>query len=108
MAEEVFELTNVKQFNQFIKEGLVLVDFYADWCMHCITMFPIVEELAEKFKGKIKFTKVDIDGDQALSKKYNINTLPTFILFKDGEIKEKIIGTFYTEPFVEVLKKHIS
>ena len=72
---EVPELTKV-EFNEFIKEGLVLIDFFADWCMPCMTMSPIIDELAEKFKGKIKVGKVDVGEESELAQKYEVSSIP--------------------------------
>ncbi len=72
----------------------VLVDFYADWCGPCKTQAPILGQLAEEFDGKIKFAKVDIDvdGNKDLAVKYGVLSVPTLILFSNGEVKETIVG----------------
>ncbi len=72
----------------------VLVDFYADWCGPCKTQAPILGQLAEEFDGKIKFAKVDIDvdGNKDLAVKYGVLSVPTLILFKNGEVKETMVG----------------
>ena len=106
MAENVKELTG-SEFNSFIGEGLVLVDFFADWCMPCIMMAPVIEELSKRFKGKIKFGKIDVDENQAIAQKFKIVSIPNFILFKDGEIIERFVGAMPLEDFEEKLKKHI-
>ena|SRR3989344_559724 len=103
MTQEI----NKEKFNSFIKEGLVLIDFYADWCGPCVVMGPIVDEVAEKFDGKIKFGKVDIDDNIELARKYETRSIPNFILFKDGEIAENFIGSMSKEEFVKKLKKHV-
>ena len=87
MVENVNELRE-KEFDNFIKEDIVLVDFYADWCMPCVMMTPVIEKLNKKFDGKIKFGKVNIDDNQELAKKFKILSIPNFILFKKGELKE--------------------
>jgi thioredoxin 1 len=71
-----------------------LVDFYADWCGPCKTQAPILGQLAEEFDGKIKFAKVDIDveGNKDLAVKYGVLSVPTLILFSDGEVKETMVG----------------
>ncbi|MCR4289698.1 MAG: thioredoxin [Candidatus Scalindua sp.] len=72
----------------------VLVDFYADWCGPCKTQGPILGQLAEEFDGKVKFAKVDIDadGNKDLAVKYGVLSVPTLILFSNGEVKETMIG----------------
>lgn len=96
-----------KGFENFIKEGYVLIDFTASWCMPCIMMAPIMDDLSQKFKGKIKFGKVDIDENRDLADKYNIVSIPNFILFKDGEKLDQFIGSSSQEDFEKKLKKHV-
>ena len=70
----------------------VLVDFYADWCGPCKMMAPLVAQLAESYEGKCKVGKCNTDENSALTREYRIMSIPTFILFKDGEVAETIIG----------------
>jgi len=102
--EKVPELTK-KEFDGYVKSGLVLIDFFADWCMPCVMMSPILEELSEKFKGKIKFGKINVDENRELSQKFNILSIPNFILFKNGKKAEQFIGAMPVENFYEKLKK---
>ena len=102
--EKVPELTK-KEFDEYVKSGLVLIDFFADWCMPCVMMSPILEELSEKFKGKIKFVKINVDDNQPLAQKFNVASIPNFILFKDGKKAEQFIGAMPVENFYEKLKK---
>lgn len=105
MSQNVTEIVNVKEFESFVKKGPVLIDFYADWCMPCLTMSPVFEELSKKFKGKIKFGKVDISENKELAQKFRISTIPNFIFLKDGKVKEQFIGTMYLEDFEAKLRK---
>ena len=102
----VQELTN-GQFNEFIKDGVVLVDFFADWCMPCVMMAPIIDELNEDFKGKIKFGKVDVGENENLAQKFDVASIPNFVLFKDGKMAERFIGSMPKEEFEEKLKKFL-
>ncbi len=102
--DKVPELSSV-EFNDFIKEKNVLIDFFAEWCMPCLMMAPIVDELSEKFKGKIRFGKVNIDDNRELARKFNIASIPNFILFKDGKQIEQFMGAVSSEEFEEKLKK---
>ena len=101
---EVQELTK-NEFGNFTKEGIVLIDFFAGWCMPCIMMAPIFDELSEKFKGKIKFAKVNIEENQELAQKFNVSSIPNFVLFKEGKQIDQFIGALSAEDFEEKLKK---
>ncbi len=100
----VIELTNGK-FNEFIKEGNVLIDFYADWCMPCVMMGPIVEDIAEKFSKKLKVGKVNVEDGHEIAQKFNVSSIPNFFLFKDGKVVAQFIGSMSVEDFSEKLKK---
>ena len=78
----------------------VAIDFWAVWCGPCKIVAPIVEELAKDYEGKLKVAKCDVDSNQAIAIKYGIRTIPTLLIFKDGEVAEQIIGA--------VPKKHIA
>jgi thioredoxin 1 len=104
MAENVPEVDE-KEFDTFIKKGYVLIDFFADWCMPCLMMGPIIEELSDTFKGKIKFGKVNVSDSEGIARKFNISSIPNFILFKDGKAVESFVGAMSAEDFEEKLKK---
>ena len=70
----------------------VLVDFWAEWCMPCKALGPIIDELATEYAGKVKVGKVNTDENQTLSAKFGISAIPTVILFQGGQIKEKFVG----------------
>ncbi len=102
----VTELTN-GEFNEFIKEGTALVDFYADWCMPCVMMGPIVEDVAEKFEDKLKVGKVNVEDGHAIAQKFNVSSIPNFVLFKDGKVVANFVGAMSEEDFAERLKKFL-
>ena len=91
----------------FIKKGIVLIDFFAEWCMPCLIIAPIVDELSDKFKGKIKFGKVNVDGNKELAQKFDINSIPNLVLFKEGRPIEHFIGSISSEALEEKLKEHL-
>ena len=84
-------LTN-QNFEEEVKEGLVLVDFFATWCGPCKMIAPVISQIAEEYKGKVKVGKVNVDDESALAMKYQISSIPTLILFKDGEPINSLIG----------------
>ena len=81
----------------------VLVDFYAEWCVPCKTMSPIIDELAKEFKKKWKIGKVDVDESPGLSEKFGIQHIPTLLIFKDGAITDKLLGFKSKEALKEKL-----
>ncbi len=104
--DKVPELTP-HEFEDFIKEDAVLIDFFAEWCMPCLTMAPIIDELSDKFKGKIKFGKVNIKGNEELAQKFKITSIPNLVLFKEGKPIEHVVGSRSFEELEEMLNKFI-
>ena len=74
------------------KYPLLLVDFWASWCGPCKVVLPIIEQLAQEYTGKVVFAKINVDENPILSKKFGIQSIPTMILFKYGEVVDIIIG----------------
>ena len=88
-----YKFTTANFDEEVIKSDIpVLVDFYADWCGPCKMMMPIVEKMAEKYDGKIKVGKVNSDEENQLAAKYNIMSIPSFLLFKNGELVDTLTG----------------
>jgi len=81
----------------------VLIDLWAIWCGPCKMIGPIVEELAEEYEGKLKVGKLDVDANQQTAIKYGVS-IPTVLIFKDGEVKETIIGAVPKSVFVEKIQ----
>lgn len=82
---------NQNNFNNAIANGTTLVDFYADWCGPCRMVSPIVDEIAEE-RSDITVGKVNVDDENALAMKYGVMSIPTLIVFKDGQEKTRIVG----------------
>lgn len=85
----------------------VVVDFWASWCGPCRMVAPIMEELADDFEGKAQITKVNVDDQGELSAQFRIMSIPTVLIFKNGEIAEKIVGARAKEEFSELIKKQL-
>ena len=88
-------------------KGVAVVDFYADWCGPCKVTEPILEELSEKMKD-VKFVKINVDENQELSTKYSIFSIPTFLIMKDGTIKNQIVGAHSKEDFEKEINQVVS
>ncbi|MBQ3641408.1 MAG: thioredoxin [Butyrivibrio sp.] len=84
-------------------ETPVLVDFYADWCGPCKMMAPVVEKLAEQYDGKVKVGKVNSDDESALAAKYNIMSIPAFLIFKNGEVIDTATGAMPADALAKKL-----
>jgi thioredoxin 1 len=70
----------------------VLIDFWAEWCSPCRAMNPVINDLAQDFAGKVKIAKVDIDANPTLAEKYHVQSIPTFLIFRDGKVVSHILG----------------
>lgn len=97
-----------KEFDNEVLEskGVVLVDFFAEWCNPCKMLAPILDEVAEDMEGKAKIFKVDVDEAGELADRYDITTIPHLIIFKDGEVVEEIGGFHPKESLIEKLEEY--
>ncbi|MCL1798317.1 MAG: thioredoxin [Eggerthellaceae bacterium] len=84
-------------------ENTVLVDFFATWCGPCARIAPVVDEITEELAGKVDVYKVDIDKSSDLARKYGVTSVPTFIVFKEGEITNKLLGGYPKEQILSLL-----
>lgn len=99
---------NSSSFGDLLKTNLpVVVDFWADWCMPCRIMAPVMEELAKDYAGKALFGKVNVDQDAAIASRYGIMSIPHFLIFKNGTLVEKIVGAVGRGPLEGALKKYL-
>ena len=87
----MIEIKN-NEFRSEIKYGIVLVDFYAQWCGPCRMISPVLEQLHEEYDGKVKFVKVDIDVNPETAKEYGVMSIPNLLIFKDGELADRLLG----------------
>ncbi|WP_342543302.1 thioredoxin [Paenisporosarcina sp. FSL H8-0542] len=95
-----------QSFSSEISDGLVLVDFWAPWCGPCKMIAPVLEELDAEMSGKVKIVKVDVDENQETASNFGIMSIPTLVLFKDGQPVDKVVGFNPKEALVELVNKH--
>jgi len=91
MAEKTLNLTD-QNFAETINSGVTLVDFWAPWCGPCMMQGPIVEQVAGKMEGRAKMAKLNVDEGQQVAGQYGVRSIPTLIIFKDGEAVQQFVG----------------
>ena len=95
-------------FDNFLNTDMpVLVDFWADWCMPCKMMGPVMDELAQAYSGRARFGKVNVDNNPQIAGRYGIMSIPHFLIFKNGSRVEKIVGAVGRDPLESALKKYL-
>jgi len=85
----------------------VLVDFWAQWCGPCRIVAPVIDELAEDYDGKIKVAKLNVDDEAEIAAQFRIMSIPTVLIFKDGQIAERLIGARSKREYAQVIDKHL-
>lgn len=96
------QIKNKEEFNEVIKKDKVVIDFYADWCGPCKMLSPILEEVARE--EQIDIWKVNVDEQEELAREYGIMSIPTVIVFKQGEKTNKNVGYMDKEELLELMK----
>ena len=98
---------NEQNFQDEIASGVTLVDFWAEWCGPCQMMIPILEELSQKMAGKAKIAKLNVDENPSLAAAFRVMSIPTLIVFKDGQPVEQMVGVQQAEQLEAVLNKYL-
>lgn len=96
LSKENFEKEVLKS------EKPVLVDFYADWCGPCNAMAPVIEELAKELEGKVKVGKINVDENPDIAVEYNVMSIPTLIVFKNGKEEKRLVGLRNKEELINL------
>jgi thioredoxin 1 len=105
---KIMAIVNVtdQNFSQETSEGLVLADFWAPWCGPCKMIAPVLEEIDGEMEDKVQIVKLDVDENQETAGKYGVMSIPTLLLFKDGEVVDQVIGFQPKEALVDIINKH--
>lgn len=86
---------------------VVLVDFWASWCGPCQMVSPVIDEIAEEYRGKLKVGKVNVDEESELASKFAVVSIPTVIIFKNGKVAERMVGAYSKDAYEDIIEKYI-
>ena len=98
-----------ENFEQEVEKSTipVLVDFWAEWCGPCRVVGPIVDQLSEELKGKLKVAKINVDDNQELAAQFNVMSIPTLIVFKGGKAVDQLVGAMPKDQLLKKINPHI-
>lgn len=102
-----FEFTDNNFEDTALKNGVSVVDFWAEWCGPCRLVAPIIEQLSQEYDGKATIGKVNVDDNPNVSMKYGVRSIPTILIFKDGEVVDKHVGTLTKAHLEQKLSAHL-
>src|SRR6266436_3238411 len=101
-SDKIVHVTDASFDQEVLKSDTpVLVDFWAPWCGPCRSVSPIVDDLATQYVGKLKVAKINVDESSAVAMKYMVTSIPTFILFKNGEVADRVLRAMPRSEFVK-------
>jgi len=93
VSEYVKEFTEANFDDEVLNSSQpVVVDLWAEWCMPCLMVAPIIEQLAQEYDGKVKFGKLNVDENRSIAIRFSIQAIPTLLIFKDGQLVQKFVG----------------
>lgn len=98
---------NEQSFDKVLKNDLVLVDFWAEWCAPCRMQGPILDEVAKEINGKALISKLNVDDNRAIASKYGIMSIPTLLLFKKGKVVKQFVGVQPKDTLVKIINSNI-
>lgn len=100
---------NTQNFDKEVlsQQGVVVVDFFANWCGPCRKLAPILEEIDTELSQKVKFAKINTDENIEMAKQYQVSGLPTLMIFKNGEAVERLVGLMPKSSIITNIEKHI-
>lgn len=105
MVQEInSDMFDIEVLNQ---EGVTVVDFFANWCGPCRKLAPILEEVERDVEGRVNFKKIDTDENIETAKKYQVSGLPTLMVFKNGEVVERMVGLMPKSTIITNIEKHL-
>jgi thioredoxin 1 len=107
MASEKVKTFTDSNFDDETKNGVVLVDFWAEWCGPCRRLAPAIDELANQFDGRATIAKVNVDENPSVPGRFMIRGIPTLLLFKNGNLEETVVGLAAKEDLARMIERHL-
>ncbi|NDO49673.1 thioredoxin [Lachnospiraceae bacterium MD335] len=108
MEENMVKKIENNNMSEALESSLALVDFSATWCGPCKMLAPVLEEISEEFAGKLDFFNADVDANDELALKYGIQNIPALVMFKNGEIADRIVGFQSKEKLKAFIGAHLA
>ncbi|HEY3356160.1 MAG TPA: thioredoxin [Polyangia bacterium] len=106
MSQDVVEITDANFEGEILKSGTpALLDFWAPWCGPCRAIAPYVEQLAGEYRGRVKVGKLNVDDSPGVAQRYDIRSIPTLLIFKDGAVVGQLVGSASKSKIEEQVKK---
>ena len=107
-SEKIVTLSDDNFENEVLKSDTpVLVDFWAEWCGPCRMVAPVLDQIADEMDGKVRIAKLNVDENQGLAYQYQVSSIPTFILFKDGKMADRMLGQMAKSAFQSFLDRNL-
>jgi len=109
MSNQLNEIKSSQQFDKILQSpNVVFVDFWAEWCGPCRAVSPVVDELYKEYEGKVDFVKINVDDNGKLAQKYNVSSIPTLAIFKNGKIVSQKSGAATKESFKTMIDRFLN
>jgi len=110
MSLDSVKILSKETFNQYVENtsGTVLVDFWAPWCGPCRMVSPVIDEIAVQFEGKVTVAKLNVDDENEIATKFGVVSIPTMILFHNGQQVERVVGATTKQELEQIISKHIN
>ena len=101
------KVLNTDSFDSQVNSGVTVIDFWAPWCGPCKMLAPVIEQISDEYSGRLQICKVNVDDNQELAARYGIMSIPSVLVFKNGEVVDKMVGSRPKSQIKEMIDKYI-